>query len=156
MLHLDRKLPVGQFNSLAPEGFDYSLKLVNFKLISTINILSIFCEIAIRWMPQHLIDHKSTLVQVMAWCHQATSHYLSQCWHRSMPSYGITGPQWVNIEMLSQQYRYSHYKDETLVRLFYLYTSYTGKTASFYLYLYLYWLPKHNYCKDHQSTNWLL
>ena len=45
------------FNSLAPGGFDYSLKLVNFKLIFTINILSIFCEIAIRWMPKHLTDH---------------------------------------------------------------------------------------------------
>ena len=43
-------------NSLAG-GFDYSLKLVNSKLISTINILSIFCEIAIRGMPQHLTDH---------------------------------------------------------------------------------------------------
>ena len=30
-------------------------------------------------------DLKSTLIQVMAWCHQATSHYLSQCWPRSMP-----------------------------------------------------------------------
>ena len=27
-------------------------------------------------------DDKSTLVQVMAWCWQATSHYLSQCWPR--------------------------------------------------------------------------
>ena len=44
-------------NSLAPRRFDYSLKLVNFKLIATINILSIFCEIATRWMPQHLTDH---------------------------------------------------------------------------------------------------
>ena len=44
-------------NSLAPGGFDYSLKLVNFKLISTINNLNIFCEIAIRWMPKHLSDH---------------------------------------------------------------------------------------------------
>ena len=26
----------------------------------------------------------STLAQVMAWCHQATSHYLSQCWPTSM------------------------------------------------------------------------
>ena len=26
-----------------------------------------------------LTNGKSTLVQVMAWCHQATSHYLSQC-----------------------------------------------------------------------------
>ena len=83
------------FNSLVPGGFHYSLKLVNFKFISTINILSIFCEIAIRWMPQHLTDHKSTLIQVMAWCRQATSHYLSQCWHRSMLPYDVTRPQWV-------------------------------------------------------------
>ena len=45
------------FNSLAPAGFDYSLKLVNFKLISMMNISSILYEIAIRWMPQHLTDH---------------------------------------------------------------------------------------------------
>ena len=36
------------------------------------------CEIALSWMPQDLPnDRKSTLVQVMAWCYQATSHYLS-------------------------------------------------------------------------------
>ena len=35
-------------NSLAPGRFDYSLKLVNLKLISTINISSNFCETAIR------------------------------------------------------------------------------------------------------------
>ena len=34
---------------------------------------------------------------VMAWCHQATSHYLSQCWPRSMSPNGITRPHWVNI-----------------------------------------------------------
>ena len=90
-------------NSLAPGGFDYSLKLVNFKLISTINILSIFCEIAIRWMPQHVTDPKSTLVQVMAWCHQATSHYLSQCCHRSMSPYGVTRPLSVNATVLCYQ-----------------------------------------------------
>ena len=44
-------------NSVAPGGFDYSRKWVNFKLISTINILSTFCEIVIRRMPQHLTDH---------------------------------------------------------------------------------------------------
>ena len=31
----------------------------------------------------------------MAWCCQATSHYLSQCWPRSLSSYGVTRPQWV-------------------------------------------------------------
>ena len=47
-------------------------------------------------MPQNLADNKSTLVQVMAWCRQATSHYLNQCWPRSAMPYGVTWPQWVN------------------------------------------------------------
>ena len=50
----------------------------------------------LRWMPQDLTDDKSTLVQVMAWCRQATSHYLNQCWPRSPTPYGVTRPQWVN------------------------------------------------------------
>ena len=40
-------------------------------------------------------EGKSTLVQVMAWCLQATSLYLSQCWPRSVSPYGVTRPQWV-------------------------------------------------------------
>ena len=52
-------------------------------------------EIAPRWIPLDLTDDKSTLVQVMAWCHQATSHYLSQCWSRSMSPNGVTRPHWV-------------------------------------------------------------
>ena len=40
-------------------------------------------------MPLDLTDDESTLVQVMAWCHQATSHYLSQCWLRFMVSLGL-------------------------------------------------------------------
>ena len=56
----------------------------------------ISCKIALRWMPLDLTDDKSTLIQVMAWCLQATSHYLSQCWPRSLSPYGVTRPQWVN------------------------------------------------------------
>ena len=38
----------------------------------------------------------------MAWCRQATSHYLSQCWPRSLSPYGVTRPQWVkNTSALS-------------------------------------------------------
>ena len=55
-------------------------------------------EIALRWMPLDLTD-KSTLVQVMAWCRQETSHYLSQCWPRSMLPNGVTRPQWVNLKI---------------------------------------------------------
>ena len=40
---------------------------------------------------------KSLLVQVMAWCLHETSHYLSQCWHKSMLLYGVTRQRWVNM-----------------------------------------------------------
>ena len=32
----------------------------------------------------------------MAWCQQASSHYLNQCWPRFMLPYGVARPQWVN------------------------------------------------------------
>ena len=35
-------------------------------------------EIALTWTSLDLNDDKSRLVQVMAWCRQATSHYLNQ------------------------------------------------------------------------------
>ena len=45
---------------------------------------------ALRWMPQGLTDDKATLVQVISWCRQATSHYLSQCWLSSLLPYKLT------------------------------------------------------------------
>ena len=45
-----------------------------------INFMRTSGEIALRWVPRNTFDDKSALVQVMAWCHQATSHYLGQCW----------------------------------------------------------------------------
>ena len=40
--------------------------------------------------------NKSTLVEVMALYHQATSHYLKQCWHISVMPYAVTGPYWAD------------------------------------------------------------
>ena len=45
-----------------------------FKLILVNGGWGISYEIAIRWMLLYFTDNKSTLVQVMAWCRQATSH----------------------------------------------------------------------------------
>ena len=84
------------FNSLAPGRFQFNFRYVIFKLTSVNDGWGISYEIALRWMPLDLTDDKSTLVQVMAWCRQATSHYLSQCWPRSMSPNGVTRPQWVN------------------------------------------------------------
>ena len=81
-------------NSLAPGRCRCNLKLVIFT--SRVDILSISYEIALRWMPQNFTDDKSILVEVMAWCHQATSHYLGQCWPRSISPNYVAKPQWVN------------------------------------------------------------
>ena len=40
--------------------------------------------------------------QEMAWCRQATSHYLSQWWPSSMSPYGITRPQRLDIWIKSR------------------------------------------------------
>ena len=84
-----------KFNSLAPGTCASNFKSVILEHVFRIKFVSTFCEIGLRWMPQNTFDDKSTLVQVMAWCHQAASHYLSHCWPRSILSSGITRPQWV-------------------------------------------------------------
>ena len=64
--------------------------------------LGISCEIALIGMSLDFTDDQSTLVQVMAWCRQATSHYLSQCWPRYLSPYGVTRPEWVKWLCLRQ------------------------------------------------------
>ena len=79
---------------------------MKFQVIFNLNLVTagwgISFKIVLRSMSLHLADVKSTLVQVMAWCRQATSHYLSQCWPSSLSSYGITRPQWNNKDLSTQ------------------------------------------------------
>ena len=81
--------PLGDFN--------LNIRKVIFKLTSVNGGWGISYVIALRWMPLDLTDDKSTLAQVMAWCHQATSNYLSQCWPRSLSPYCVIRPQWVKL-----------------------------------------------------------
>ena len=83
-------------NSLAPGRSECDSKSVIFKLVLLISSFRSSHDNSLRWMPQDLTDNKSTLVQVMAWCRQATSHYLSQCWLSSLSPYGVARPEWVN------------------------------------------------------------
>ena len=81
-------------NSLATGRCDNNFKSVIFKLITQNSSLGTHCDIALRRVPQNLTIEKSTLVQVMAWYLQATSHYLSQCWPRwYMSPYSSTRPK---------------------------------------------------------------
>ena len=66
----------------------------------------ISCELALKWMSLDFTDDQSTLVQVMALCRQATSHYLSQCWPRSMSPNGIIRPQWVSSSPMDKMKGY--------------------------------------------------
>ena len=71
-------------------SFVNSLKLVIqviFQLIIVIDDCLISSQIALRWMSLDPTDDKSTLVQVMVWCCQATNHYLNQCWPNSLLLY---------------------------------------------------------------------
>ena len=85
------------FNSLLPGKFERNFRHVIFKQILVIDDWGISCGIALTWKPQDLADDKSTLVQAMAWCRQASSHYLSQGWPSSLSPYGVTRPQWVKL-----------------------------------------------------------
>ena len=80
------------FNSLAPRRIEWNFRKLIFRLNLLIDGSCISCEISLRWMSLDLTDDQSTLVQVMAWGRQATSHYLSSCWPRSVSPNGVTRP----------------------------------------------------------------
>ena len=73
--------------SLRDFGDDF--RCVILQHISMIDIWSISREIDLKWISMDFTDDKPILVQVMAWCCQATSHYLNWCWQSSISPYGI-------------------------------------------------------------------
>ena len=87
------KLPSDEhhWTLLQSSRMDFTLRL---PITSAIWILRLTWQTCWRDFVKTVTD-KSTLFQVMAWCRQATSHYLNQCWPRSMSPYGVTRPQWV-------------------------------------------------------------
>ena len=83
------------FISLYPGRSAHDFNNAFSNLVLLIGIFRSFYDNAFRWMPLDLAD-KSKLVHVVAWCCQATSHHLRQCWPRFKLPYGITRPHWVN------------------------------------------------------------
>ena len=86
------EIPESCINSLAPGRYENNFKRA---ILNPLHEFSNSYEIALGRMPFKPTGGKSTLVQVMAWCRQATSHYLCQCWYKSMSPCGVTSPQWV-------------------------------------------------------------
>ena len=61
-------------------NFKWNFRLVIFKLNLVNGGWGISYEIALRWMSLDLTDDKSTLVQVMAWCRQASCNMATMKW----------------------------------------------------------------------------
>ena len=84
--------------------------------ISLVLITEIFkLNITLECMSENLIHGKPTLVQVMAWCRQATCHYMNQCWPRSkhhMALLGhteLTGVNHAHLFFKSQKHKIFHF-----------------------------------------------
>ena len=86
------------------QNFKYDFGVTTFPFSSLFNI--------------EISDDKSALAQVMACCHQATSHYLGQCWRTWLSPYDITRPQWVNTaECWFNKTQYIMILGDTVVKL---------------------------------------
>ena len=95
---------IRSFNSLAPGEIWIKFQILNFPDNFSDWWLRLWtCEVALRWMSLDLTDDKLTFVQAMAWCRQATIHYVSQFWPKSLSPHSVTRPQWVNLFPLSHQ-----------------------------------------------------
>ena len=71
-------MPLGfHINSVVPGRFNFQTNLLDW-------YHEYFLGNCSHVNAMESIGGKSTFVQVMAWCHQVTSHYMSQCWPRFM------------------------------------------------------------------------
>ena len=59
---------------------------------------------------------RGELLEVMAWCRQAKSHYLSQSWSRFMSRHGVTKSQWVNFDIPVRDGVYKYWWPSLLTR----------------------------------------
>ena len=70
-------LALKDINSLASGRCGSNFEGIIFKLIIQNSRLDSHYKIALGWMPQNFTYEKSSLVQVMAWCHRC--YLLNQC-----------------------------------------------------------------------------
>ena len=81
------------FNLLPPDHVAIIMKVQLSSACYRWNIWAFPVKLLSKSMPQNPANISSTLVKIMVWYRQATSHCRSQCWPRSMSPYGATRPQ---------------------------------------------------------------
>ena len=95
-------------NLLAPGKYEWNFRYLILQIISVIDGWGISCELALIWMNVTRPYWWPVNIGSGNDC-QATSHYLSQCWPRSLSPYGVTRPQWVKSEWLYLDYNLTKY-----------------------------------------------
>ena len=99
--NVDHLAEASMYQFFSPWEIWMIFQVIIFKLILEIDGWGISCKIALKMALEHT-NMESTLIQgKMAWCRQATSHYLSQYWPRSMSPYSVTRPRWVKWQLWS-------------------------------------------------------
>ena len=102
------------FNSLAPGIFKMNFRYHGkfFKVYFSdwwLRYLSwSWPQMNVTWPFWWSINISSGAIWQQAWCHLATSCYLSQCWPRAMSPYGVTWPQCVDKRHIHILYK-QHY-----------------------------------------------
>ena len=98
---------VHHFN-LVPAGLNIFLSLYLPCLQNYLIYKPDHTEFRRKFCPNPMMISHWTLVQVMAWCCQATSHHWSQCWPRFLAPQSVTKSQWVKLYVsvcrISRQY----------------------------------------------------
>ena len=74
-------------------------KRVTYAPVVWMGIFKIPGDIVPMRMLHDLFEDMPSLVWVMAWCQQTTSHYLILCWPRSLLQYFVTRPPMVSSSM---------------------------------------------------------
>ena len=106
------------FNILWNDSRFVSWKQPSSMMISYLYNLNFTSQIMITFLQNiqtlpFYIDVAFTLAQIMAWCRQATSCYLCQCWPRSVTRYGVSRPHWLKEHWSGYNgtvpYRYVYY-----------------------------------------------
>ena len=83
----------------------FQIRKFQTQLIWT-DISSIEVNCSLEWMPEDRVGDRSILVQIMAWCPQATSHYLLKGRSRCMSPYGLSRPKCVKRFSMYPQHVY--------------------------------------------------
>ena len=104
------------FNSLTPGRFGNNFNSVNSEYMLWIKSLGASCEIALGWITQNIFNDKSTLIRVMAWCRQATNHYLNQCWPRFTSPYDITSQSTLSWYLYHHWFRHLSFQRKQAIR----------------------------------------